>query len=81
MPRQPNFIILLTDDQGYEDLGCFGAPLIRTPNLDRMAARRKTIGVHTAHAWAWTFTKCTPTLQKSSVFGAILLYVGGASDS
>jgi arylsulfatase A-like enzyme len=36
--RKPNFIIIFTDDQGYQDLGCFGSPDIRTPNIDRMAA-------------------------------------------
>jgi len=35
--RLPNVVIIFTDDQGYEDLGCFGAPKIRTPNIDRMA--------------------------------------------
>ncbi len=36
--RKPtNFVVILTDDQGYADLGCFGAKDIRTPNLDRMA--------------------------------------------
>jgi arylsulfatase A-like enzyme len=34
----PNFIIILTDDQGYSDIGCFGAKDFETPNLDRMAA-------------------------------------------
>ena len=33
----PNFVIIFTDDQGYEDLGCFGSPDIRTPRLDTMA--------------------------------------------
>lgn len=35
---QPNFIIFLTDDQGYGDLSCMGATDFRTPNLDQMAA-------------------------------------------
>jgi arylsulfatase A-like enzyme len=33
----PNFVIIFADDLGYGDLGCFGHPTIRTPNLDRMA--------------------------------------------
>ncbi|MHC4252034.1 MAG: sulfatase-like hydrolase/transferase, partial [Planctomycetota bacterium] len=36
--KKPNFVVIFTDDQGYQDIGCFGSPNIRTPNLDRMAA-------------------------------------------
>lgn len=36
-PDRPNFLIIVTDDMGYTDLGAFGGDDIPTPNLDRLA--------------------------------------------
>lgn len=37
-PRKPNIIVIIADDLGYGDLGAFGQKMIKTPNLDRLAA-------------------------------------------
>ncbi len=34
--RQPNVILIMTDDQGYGDLACHGNPILKTPNLDKL---------------------------------------------
>ncbi|GIZ08773.1 arylsulfatase [Flavobacterium sp. UMI-01] len=35
--KQPNIVVLLCDDLGYGDLSSFGHPIIKTPNLDKLA--------------------------------------------
>jgi arylsulfatase len=35
--EKPNFVIIFTDDQGYQDLGCYGSPNIKTQRIDQMA--------------------------------------------
>ncbi len=36
--RKPNIVLLIADDLGYGDVGCYGQTKIRTPNIDRIAA-------------------------------------------
>lgn len=53
---QPNIIVIVTDDLGYGDLGCYGATKVRTPNVDRLAAQ----GLRFTQAYAPAST-CTPS--------------------
>jgi len=53
---RPNVLIIYTDDLGYGDLGCNGATIVATPNIDRLA--QNGINFSNAHATAST---CTPS--------------------
>ncbi len=52
--RQPNIMIILSDDMGFSDLGCYGSE-IQTPNLDKLAAE----GVRFTHFY--NNARCCPT--------------------
>ncbi len=54
--QQPNFIIIYTDDLGYNDLSCYGSKSIRTPHIDRMTQQ----GVMLLDFYA-TSASCTPS--------------------
>jgi arylsulfatase A-like enzyme len=79
--RLPNFIIILCDNLGYGDIGCFGSPLHRTPNVDRLAKQ----GMRLTHCYAASgvcspsraalLTGCYPRrvgLHKNARGGAVL---------
>jgi arylsulfatase A-like enzyme len=53
LPSKPNIVFILADDMGYSDLGCYGAEVIRTPNLDRLAEEglRFTDFYNTGRCW------------------------------
>ena len=46
MRQRPNIIFIITDDQGYGDIACHGNPVLRTPNLDRMARESVQLDNH-----------------------------------
>jgi len=53
---KPNIIVILADDLGYGDVGCYGASSIPTPNIDRIAAE----GIRFTSGYCSAST-CTPT--------------------
>ncbi len=55
-PKRPNIVLILADDLGAHDLGCYGADLHETPNLDRLARE----GLRFTQAYAPS-PVCSPT--------------------
>jgi len=53
---RPNIVYIMADDLGYGDLGCYGQKIIRTPNIDRIAAE----GMRFTDAYAGC-TVCAPS--------------------
>lgn len=54
--KQPNIILMMADDLGWRDLGCYGSELYQTPNLDALAKR----GVRFSNAYSAS-PLCSPT--------------------
>jgi len=54
--RQPNIIFILADDMGYGDLGCYGHPVAKTPNIDRLAQEGVLFTQHYSNG-----AECSPT--------------------
>jgi len=53
--EKPNIIFILTDDQGYEDLSCYGSEVIATPNIDRLCTEGMKFESFYVH------NRCSPT--------------------
>jgi len=54
--RRPNVVLVVGDDHGRGDLGCYGHPVIKTPNIDKLAAE----GTRFTHAFCTT-ASCSPS--------------------
>jgi arylsulfatase A-like enzyme len=53
---KPNIVLILADDLGYGDVGCYGATKVKTPNMDHLAGEgRRFLDAHSASA------VCTPS--------------------
>ena len=52
---RPNVVIIMTDDQGFGDLGIQGHPVLKTPRIDALSAESATVGAFYVHP------VCTPT--------------------
>jgi len=56
LPAKPNVVLIITDDVGYGDIGSYGAPDIKTPNIDALAKAGTRFTQFYANA-----SSCTPT--------------------
>ena len=71
--RRVNFVIFIADDQGEGDLGCYGHPVLRTPNVDRLARE----GLRFDRAFL-TISSCSPS--RSSILTGRYPHNTGAED-
>src|ERR1044071_3920192 len=70
-PKKPNIIIILADDMGYSDIGCFGSE-IKTPNLDAMAKGGLRL------TQFYNSSRCCPT--RASLLTGVYQHQAGVGD-
>jgi N-acetylglucosamine-6-sulfatase len=72
--RPPNIVLILIDDLRWDALGCAGHPWVKTPHLDRLAAR----GVRFANAFVTT-SLCSPS--RASILTGQYMHAHGVQDN
>lgn len=70
-PKPPNVVLILADDLGFGDLGCYGHPSAKTPHLDKLASQ----GVKFTQYYS-NGPECTPT-RTAFLTGRYQQRVGG----
>lgn len=71
--QQPNFLVLIADDLGWQDLACYGNPFIETPNIDRIAKE----GLQCNNTFLTT-AQCSPS--RISILSGKYPHATGAED-
>lgn len=69
--EQPNIVLILVDDMGYGDLSCYGHPVAKTPNIDRLAREGVLFTQHYSNG-----PECSPT-RTALLTGRYQQRVGG----
>lgn len=70
MPKRPNFVVIMTDQQRWDHLGCYGNSVLRTPHVDRLADKGLRVdGFHVSNPICQPNRACLATGQLSSVNG------------
>ncbi|MDZ7639632.1 MAG: sulfatase [Bryobacterales bacterium] len=72
--RRPNIVLILSDDHRYDAMSCAGHPWLKTPNLDRLAAR----GARFANAFVTT-SLCSPS--RASILTGQYMHAHGVVDN
>ena len=54
--KRPNIVFIIADDVSWEDIGCYGNPVVKTPVIDRLAAE----GIRFDNAYL-TASSCSPS--------------------
>ncbi len=70
---QPNILVLIADDAGWQDFGCYGHPTIRTPNIDQLAEN----GLLCRNAFLTT-SSCSPS--RTSILSGQYAHTIGTED-
>lgn len=71
--QKPNFVFIIADDVGWDDFGCYGNPVVKTPNIDRLASE----GLRFTSAFL-TASSCSPS--RCSIISGKYPHSNGAAE-
>lgn len=71
--QQPNFVFIIADDISWNDIGCYGNKVVKTPNIDKLANE----GLHFTNAFL-TASSCSPS--RCSIISGKYPHSNGAAE-